>query len=44
MKRISLRILVGKSNEKCIFKDGIIWEYTIKMDLKKVGCKKVNGT
>lgn len=43
-KRISLKILVGKSNEKCLFKDRIIWEYNIKMDLKKVGCKKVNGT
>jgi hypothetical protein len=43
-KTISFRILVGQSNEKCLFKDRIIWEYNIKMDLKKVGCQKVNGT
>jgi hypothetical protein len=43
-KNISLRILMGKPNEKCLFKDRIIWEYNIKMDLKKEGCEKVNGT
>jgi hypothetical protein len=35
---------VGKSNEKCLFKDRLIWEYNIKTDLKKVGYEKVNGT